>query len=87
MINKIELISMLVLFCIIYLIIFADHKLHKKCKCDDCYLSSNRVSIKIPLLITIFSFILYKLSKPLLKSYVDIIPEAKQNIITEMADF
>lgn len=88
MISKKEIIGLMALFAITYFIIRADHKLQKKCKCKDCYLSAGRVSIKIPLIVTLVGFVLYKLMNPYIKQYLCITsPVIKQNIIAEMADF
>jgi hypothetical protein len=87
MINKREIIGCLILFIVIYLILYADHKLHEKCECENCYLSSNRVSIKIPLIVTVIGFVIYKIAEPYINSYISGHSVIKQNIITEMADF
>jgi hypothetical protein len=87
MIIKKEIIGLLLLFSIIYLIIYIDHKLHTKCDCNNCYISSNQVSIKIPLLVSMIGFIIYKLSEPYIISYMCEFSIVKQDIITEMADF
>ena len=87
MINKKEIIGCIILFIIVYSIIYADHKLHKQCDCDDRYLSSNKVSIKIPLLVTVICFVSYKFAEPYINSYISGHSVMKQNIITEMADF
>jgi hypothetical protein len=87
MISKKEIIGSLILFITIYFIIYADHKLHKKCNCKNCYLSSNNVSIKIPILVTIIGIIIYKLTEPYINSYIQGNSVIKQNIITDMADF
>lgn len=84
MISKIEIIIILTIFISIYTILYMDHKLHEKCKCKNCYLSSNNISLKIPLLFTIIGFVIYKFIKPYLQNNTQII---KQNIITDMADF
>jgi hypothetical protein len=87
MINKIEIIGCLILFMVIYLVLYADHKLHEKCECDNCYLSSNKVSIKIPLIVTVIGFVIYRTTEPYINSYINGNSIVKQNIITEMADF
>ncbi len=87
MISKKEILGSLILFLTIYFIIYADHKLHKKCDCDNCYLSSKSVSIKVPLMVMVIGFIVYKLSEPYISSYINGHSVIKQNIITDMADF
>jgi hypothetical protein len=87
MISKKEILGSLILFLTIYFIIYADHRLNKKCECDNCYLTSKNVSIKIPLLVTIIGFIIYKLVEPYVYSYISGNSVIKQNIITDMADF
>jgi hypothetical protein len=87
MISKKEIIGSLILLVTIYLIIYADHKLHKKCDCENCYLSSKKVSIKIPILVTILGIIIYKFTEPYINSYIQGNSVVKQNIITDMADF
>jgi len=87
MISKKEIIGSVILFITIYFIIYADHKLHKKCDCENCYLSSKNVSIKIPILVTVIGLIIYKLTEPYVNSYIQGNSVVKQNIITDMADF
>ena len=87
MISKKEILGSLILFLTIYFIIYADHKLHKKCDCDKCYLSSKNVSIKVPMMVTIIGFIIYKFTEPYINSYINGYSVIKQNIITDMADF
>jgi hypothetical protein len=87
MISKKEILGLIILFLTVYLIIYADHKLHKKCECENCYLSSKNVSIKIPILVTLIGFVIYKLSEPYINSYINGNSVIKQNIITDMADF
>lgn len=87
-ISKKEIIGIVILFMVTYFIIYTDHKLQKKYKCKDCYLSTNNVSIKIPLIVALIGFILYKLMIPYIRQYLCITaPVIKQNIITDMADF
>ena len=76
-----EIIFSILLFFIIYLIIYLDHKLNKKCQCD------NNISIKIPFIITILTYILYKLLETNIYSYINGFSVIKQDIITDMADF
>lgn len=87
MISNKEIIGVIILFLIVYLIIYADHKLHKRCECDNCYLSSRKVSIKIPLLVSVIGFVAYKFAEPYINSYLSGSPIIRQNIITDMADF
>ena len=76
-----EIIFSILLFLLIYLIIYLDQKLNKKCKCD------NYVSIKIPLIFTILTYILYKLLETNIYSYINGFSIIRQEIITDMADF
>jgi len=76
-----EIIFTILLFLIIYIILYLDHKLNKKCKC------ATSVSIKIPLFITILSYILYKLFETHIYAYIGGLSVIKQDIITDMADF
>ncbi len=87
MISKKEILGSLILFLTIYFIIYADHRLDKKCDCDKCNVSSNNVSIKIPFLVMIIGFIIYKFAEPYINSYIHGHSVVKQNIITDMADF
>ena len=87
MLNKKEIIGSLIVFIIVYMILYADHRLYKKCNCEDCYLSSNKISFKIPFLVMLLSLIIYKLSEEYLKSNICGSSLSKQDIITEMADF
>ena len=76
-----EIIFAIILFIIIYLIIYLDHKINKKCNCN------NTVSIKIPFIFTIFSYISYKLLETYIYSYICGLSVIKQDIITDMVDF
>lgn len=86
MITKLEFIGAVVLFAVNYLILYADHKMSKKCNCEDCYLNDN-VSFKIPVLVTLIIFIFYKIMKPITIAYLNNVSMARQEIITDMADF
>lgn len=87
MLNKKEIIGSFIVFIIVYMILYADHRLHHKCDCNNCYLSSNKISLKIPFLIMLLSLIIYKISEKYLKSNICGSALLKQDIITEMADF
>ena len=87
MIPNNEILGLLILFLIIYFIIYIDHKLHIKCNCDNCYLTSQNISIKIPLLLTFISALIYKYTKSYINSFIYCNSINKQNIITDMADF
>ena len=65
----------------IYIILYLDHKLNKKCKC------AYSVSIKIPLFVTILTYILYKLFETYIFTYIGGLSIIKQDIITDMVDF
>ena len=76
-----EIIFSILLFIIVYLIIYFDHKLNKKCDCE------NNVSIKIPFIFTILIYLLFKLLETQLYSYIYGFSAIRQEIITDMADF
>ena len=76
-----EIIFSILLFLLIYLIIYLDQKLNKKCECD------KNISIKIPFIITILTYILYKLLETNIYTYINGFSVIKQEIITDMADF
>ena len=76
-----EIVFSILLFLILYLIIYLDNRLNKKCECD------NNVSIKIPFIITILTYVLYKLLETQIYTYMTGFSDIKQDIITDMADF
>ena len=77
-----EIICVMILFLVIYLIIYLDHKINNKCNCKE-----NNVSIKIPFLVSIITYILFKLLETNIYSYINGLSVIKQDIITDMADF
>jgi hypothetical protein len=88
MISKKEIIGIAITFALIYFIIYVDHRLSQKCKCKDCYLNMNKISLKSPIILTIMCFVIYKLSFSYLSSYFGgSLKIVKQNIITDVADF
>lgn len=76
MISKNEIIGYLIIFIIIYCILYFDNKLNKQ---DD------DVSLKIPILMTLFSFIIYRCYGNYLLNYCYYL--SKQDIIIDMVDF
>jgi hypothetical protein len=82
-----EVLGIILLFSSIYIILYIDHRLHKKCKCKDCYMSSNKISLIIPLVLTIIGFIIYKIAKPYIMPYIVDCTINKQDVITDMANF
>lgn len=76
-----EIFLSVVLFLMIYFVIYLDHKINKTCKC------SNDISIKIPFIFTILTYILYKLLEVQINDYINGFSTIKQDIITDMADF
>ncbi len=83
MLMKKEIIGFLLVFITIYLILFIDHKLNA---CDECK-TYKKVSLKVPLIFTLSLLTLYKLFYQNLSLYFNNFSIAKQNIITDMADF
>ena len=86
MINKKEIFGLVFIFIFVYFIIWIDHRLYPKCKCEECDFTSN-VSIKIPLLITALGLVGIWFGKPYILPYISNNLIVKQDIITEMADF
>jgi hypothetical protein len=92
MLNKKEIFSFIFIFIFIYFIIWINHKLNQKLKCNECdkcnkcNLTSD-TSIKIPLLITMLSLVGYWFGKPYILSYISNNSIIKQDIITEIVDF
>jgi hypothetical protein len=76
-----EVIFFVIFFLFMYLIIYLDHKINKKCKCYD------EISIKIPFVITVLSYIAYKCLEVQVNDYINGFSTMKQDIITDMADF
>ena len=60
--------------------------MNMRCECDD-YHDSYTVSVKVPLLISILSLIVYKILQPYILSYLNPYMITKQDIITDMVDF
>ena len=54
-----EIGGVFAIFCSIYFILYLDAKINNKCDCDKYKL--NTVSIKVPLLISLISLIIYKI--------------------------
>jgi len=86
MFNKNYIIGSIVIFIIVYIILYIDRKLNKRCDYEECYINNN-ISIKAPILITIITLIIYKMSESYIYSYYNGFSIVKQDIITEMADF
>lgn len=77
-----EIICVIISFITIYLIILLDNQLNKKCDCVD-----NGVSVKVPFILTILFYIIFKLLETYIYEYICGFSIIKQDIITEMADF
>jgi hypothetical protein len=86
MITNKEIIGILLIFIITYSILYIDHKINIKCNCDK-YKSFKTISIKVPLLMSIVSLIIYKISEQYINNYFAPVYQIKQNIITDMVDF
>ncbi len=84
MISNKEIGGVIILFLIVYIIIYADHRLNKRCECGK---SSKKISIKVPLIVSIIGLAIYKLSESHINAYLSGSPLIRQNIITDMADF
>ena len=77
-----EIICTIFLFITIYLILLLDNQLNKRCDCNE-----NSVSVKVPLILTITFYIIFKILENYIYEYVCGFSTIKQDIITEMADF
>ena len=86
MIQNKEIIGTLLIFIITYFILYLDSKVNVRCDCNN-YKSSKTISIKIPLLISIISLIMYKILEPYINNYLMPFSKIRQNIITDMVDF
>lgn len=80
-----EISCMVLLFLTIYLILYLDSKINIKCDCEKN--KSNKVSIKVPLIVTILMFVIYKIMEPQIITYFMPNTQIKQSIITDMVDF
>jgi hypothetical protein len=80
-----EIGGIFVIFCSTYFILYLDTKINNKCDCDKY--KSNALSIKVPLLITLISLIVYKLAEKQINDFIMPNTQIKQNIITDMVDF
>ena len=76
-----EVILFVILFLFFYLILYLDHIVNKKCKCK------TGISIKIPFILTILLYIIYKCMEIQINDYINGFSTMKQDIITDMADF
>lgn len=81
-----EIGGVILLFFSIYLILYLDSKINIKCNCEKKNISNN-VSIKVPLIVSILLFIIYKIMEPQITTYFIPNAQIKQNIITDMVDF
>jgi hypothetical protein len=83
--NTKEIGGIFAIFCSTYFILYLDAKINNKCDCDKYKL--NAVSIKVPLLISLISLIVYKLMEKQINDFFAPNMQIKQNIITDMVDF
>jgi len=86
MITNKEIIAIILLYIIVYFILYLDHKINIRCNCND-YESSKKISIKVPLLISLLSFVVYKFTEPYINNYFIPYTQIRQSIITDMVDF
>ena len=80
-----EIGGVFAIFFSIYFILYLDAKINNKCNCDKYKL--NEISIKVPLLISLISLIVYKLMEKQINDFLIPNMQIKQNIITDMVDF
>lgn len=73
-------------FFAIYLILYLDNKINIRCNCEKKN-TSNKVSIKVPIIVTISLLIIYKIMEPQITTYFVSNAQIKQSIITDMVDF
>jgi tellurite resistance protein TehA-like permease len=89
MLNKKEIIGVIIIFFITYFIILFDHILisKNKCKSDECHNVLNSVQIHIPILVAIISLLICKIYESQINDYIYIEKCINQPIITDMFDF
>jgi len=78
-----DIIIISLLFIIFYLILYLDQQINSNCECNE----EKKVSINIPLIMSIIIFSIYKYNEKDIKTYFVSVTTSKQMIITDMVDF
>lgn len=86
MLSTKEIGGTLFIFLFVYFILYLDNKINIKCDCNN-YQKINKISIKIPIIISVLLLIIYKIMEIHINNYFTPLTQIRHNIITDMVDF